>query len=81
MPALAIDPEQAAAAATTLVAGAPITASAVVQRYIDASSSLGAAITMLEHRLAAVDRTVSAHLTSAAIELRSAAEEVRRADR
>lgn len=81
VPALAIVPEHAEAAAVALARNAAITAPAVTPRHLVAGSSLGAALTMLEHRLAAVDRTLGAHLTTAAIELRSAAEESRRADR
>ncbi len=81
MPGLAIVTEHAESAAEALAGHAAISDPPVISRHLAAGSPLGAALTMLEHRLAAVDRTLGAHLTAAAIELRSAAGESRRADR
>ncbi len=80
MSTVGIVPEAAEAAAEALT-GSATAAPPVRPRHLAAGSPLGAAITMLEHRLAAVDHTLEAHLTTAAIELRSAAEESRGADR
>ncbi|MEO6652326.1 MAG: hypothetical protein ABIP17_06690 [Ilumatobacteraceae bacterium] len=81
MSELGIVTERAESAAVILTGHATAATPTVVPRQFAAGSPLDAALTTLEHRLVAVDRTLANHLTAAAIELRTAAEEADRADR
>ena len=78
---VAIDPVHAESASAALDGAARVGAPASTSRFFTSSSSLGAAINLLEQRLAAVDRTLGVHLVTHAIEIRSAAEDAQGADR
>ena len=78
---VAIDPVHAESASVALDGAARVEAPAPTPRFTTSSSSLGAAINLLEQRLAAVDSTLGVHLITHAIELRSAAEDAHIADR
>lgn len=78
---VAIVPARADAAASMLHEAARQAAPRPPMRSMTASSSLEAAVNLLEQRLVALDDLATSHLTAHAIEIRSAAEHARLADR
>ena len=78
---VAIDPARADAAAAALDDVARRDVPAPPSRSLIASSSLAAAVNLLEQRLVALDELTGTHLTTQAIEIRSAGEAARLADR
>ena len=81
MPHVAIDPSRADDAAFLLDDVARHDAARPPMRSLTASSSLAAAVNLLEQRLVALDELTGTHLTTQAIEIRSAGEAARLADR